>query len=300
MPKATAGKKKDAMALYDARLAAMAAAATKVESGTGGGGSFISMKAGRLSFKQQPFPENKLTCIVLHAVLQKEHYAAKYDPNNPASPDCYAFGLDADDMAPHEAVDEPYAEACRSCPNNQFGTADTGKGKACADVRRIALISEVDFDNIEGAEIAFCKLAYFSSINWANYVRKITETYNRHFSAFKTVMSVVPDDRSQFRATFEMLEPIEDGEVLGAILDRYDQIEKDIIFPFPKFEAKPEPAKPAPRAARAAAPAPKPVPRPTRAVTTGPTTRARTVMPPPTPPRTTTRPVAVRGGKEKF
>jgi hypothetical protein len=189
-----------------------------------------------------------MNCIVLAQILENQHYAVSFDPDSPASPDCYAFGEDRKAMVPHEAVENPVNPTCAGCPNKEFGTAEKGKGKACNDVIRLALISAED--EIETAEIAYLKLPYFSTLDWAGYVRQLTEVHNKPPLAFVTEISVQPDPKSQFRVKFSMVEEIDMTQnVWTALKARYDEAIKVIGFPYPKFEQPQAPAARQPRVA---------------------------------------------------
>lgn len=240
--------KSTALTVWAAKLSELAAAATKTIASVGGAGNFLSIKSGVLSYQKIPIPENKMKVIVLAQILENQHYDVAFDPNAPASPSCYAFGEDRKTMIPHEAVEEPVNPTCLGCPNKEFGTADRGKGKACGDVIRLALITEGDMENIETAEIAYLKVPYFSTLEWAGYVRQLEEIHHKPPLAFVTEISVAPDTKSQFRVKFKMADEIEAvDETFQALWAKYEEAAKNIAFPYPKFEAAEAPVKPQPR-----------------------------------------------------
>lgn len=82
----------------------------------------------------------KLMCVILDFVSANTHYAGEYDANDPAPPDCYAVGRVPGALAPATDVEEPYAEKCAGCPKNEFGSAKVGKGKACKNTRKLAVM----------------------------------------------------------------------------------------------------------------------------------------------------------------
>lgn len=264
--KQTAAKKPGtAIVAWDEKLAARAAMTKKQEASVATG-SFIGMKGGVLSYMGNAVPENKLNLVIIDAIMENHIYEGKYDPNTPQSPVCYAFGRDEDEMAPHEKVETPFAEACAGCPNNEWGSADTGKGKACKNIRRLAVITEDALDGgaeaIEEADIAYMKIPVTSVKAWAGYVNQLTAT-NKPPLAFVTEVSVVPDPVSQFKVQFKVLEEIDDGALIEALLAKAEVVEQQIAFPYQVVEA---PAAPAPRGGaraatrQAAAKAPRPAP----------------------------------------
>lgn len=259
MAKPQTKKPGTSVAVWDQKLAERAAKAKKTEASVATG-SFISMKGGILSFMGNAVPDNKLRVVVVDAIMENDLFVGKFDPNSPQSPVCYAFGRDEDEMAPHEAVASPECDRCQGCPHNEWGSADTGKGKACKNVRRLALITEDALDGgVEGiadAEVAYLKLPVTSVKAWAGFVSQLAAT-NKPPLAFVTELSVVPDATSQFKVQFKAVEEIDDGDLLGALLEKADVVEQQIIFPYQVIEA---PAKPAARGA--ARPAAKPAARP--------------------------------------
>jgi len=263
-PKKPAAKKPGtSVVAWDEKLAARAAQTKKQEASVATG-SFIGMKGGILSYMGNAVPDNKLNLVIIDAIMENHLYEGVYNPNTPQSPVCYAFGRDEDEMVPHEKVEAPQADACTGCPNNEWGSADTGKGKACKNVRRLAVITEDALDGgaeaIEEAAIAYMKIPVTSVKAWAGYVNQLAAT-NKPPLAFVTEVSVVPDAVSQFKVQFKVLEEIDDGELIEALLAKADIVEQQIAFPYQAVEA---PAAPAPRAAarsatrQAAAKAPRP------------------------------------------
>ena len=76
--------------------------------------------------------------------LSKTWYEKKWNPDDePAAPDCFSHN----GIRPDVESTKPQATACVSCPHNQWGSrlADNGqKLKACADAKRLALVSSSD------------------------------------------------------------------------------------------------------------------------------------------------------------
>jgi hypothetical protein len=103
---------------------------------------------------------------------------------------------------------------------NQWGSAEKGRGKACKNVRHLALIPAVnEASEVEGAELAVLKLPVMSVANWSNYVDKCAALYRRPPLGMITVVSTVPDAKSQFRVVFNAADKVNDG-VLGAVFAR--------------------------------------------------------------------------------
>lgn len=84
-----------------------------------------------------------LECVVLDFSWFMVHYTGLYNAANPQKPNCFAVGRENPDsglLAPHESVKKPLGKDCGSCAKNQWGSAATGKGKACKNQRRLILV----------------------------------------------------------------------------------------------------------------------------------------------------------------
>ncbi len=233
------------LARWDEKLASMAKQAKQAVSGIGGGGNFISLKGGNLSYQGKVIPGNKMNVIVIDWCRENQKYDAAFDESNPQSPDCYAFGLVTEDiklMGPKpEDVAHPCNPTCFDCEYRQWGSADVGKGKACSEVARLALIAEGEFGEVETAEIAYLKVPVTSMTYWAGYVRQLDEVYHKPPMAFVTELSVVPQQkRPGWHVEAKMVSAIEDAEAFTALFKRYDEVSKTIAFPYPKIEAAEE------------------------------------------------------------
>ena len=260
-------KKTQAITKYDAEMAKYAQMAKDTEKNVGGG-NFIGLQGGRMRYKGAEIPGNKMNVIVIDHILENNYYADKYDPDNIAPPDCYAFGRDEDEMVPHENSAKPQSGACVGCEKNEWGTADGGggKGKACGNRRRLALVTEGDMEDVESAEIAYLRLPVTSVRAWAGYVRQCADVLNKPPFAVVTSIEVVPDSKTQFKLQFELVQEIDDGEALGALLALREKVEKEIDFPYqvavadvkkaPRGGGGSKTAKPQARAAAAAKAAP--------------------------------------------
>jgi len=233
-----------ALANWDEDLAKYAKEASDKEQTPAG--SFISVKSGVLTVAGQPVKDNKAVVVVLHSIYENAMYDGKFDPDNPRPPCCYAFSEDEEGLKPHEKSSEPQHEQCRGCPKNEFGTADTGKGKACKNIRRLALISSngLTADNIKDVEAFFFKLPVTSVKAWSLYVKNIANVLKRPPFGVLTEIAVVPDAKTQFKVTFNEVGTVE-SELMAGIMAKRAEVAESIAFPYPEARAEEEPAKPA-------------------------------------------------------
>jgi hypothetical protein len=158
------------------------------------------------------------------------------------------------ELVPHEKSSDRQNEQCKGCPQNDWGTADTGRGKACKNSRRLACISADVIEkpaNIADAAVAYLGVPVTSVKGWAGYVRGVADTLGRPPFGVVTEVSLVPDKKDQFKMVFRSVERVESTQVLGQLLEKQKVVAKEISFPFPELE---EPA-PGRKAGRRAAPA---------------------------------------------
>ena len=85
-------------------------------------------------------PAGSLELVLLKANphLSKTYYSEGFVEGSAEKPDCYSN----DGVAPAADSQKPQSTKCATCPKNQWGSkiTDNGsKGKACADVRRMAV-----------------------------------------------------------------------------------------------------------------------------------------------------------------
>ena len=216
------------------RLAGYAKQAVAIADEAGSGGAFLSFKAGQITYKGVAAAGNKMDVIVLHGVLENADYEGEYEPDNPRPPVCYAFGETEEEMAPHPKSAKPMSAKCIGCPQNEFGTADKGRGKHCKNIMRLALISAKPLDaaSIKNAEVVYVRVPVMSVSNYANYTKKLSTLHDLPPFAVVTQLGTVPDAKSQFKVTFEDLSHIEDSALLDLIIAQHDAQIEAIKFPY--------------------------------------------------------------------
>jgi len=250
-----AKKKGTELANWDEELAAQAAVAAKMEESTAGG-TFFSLKSGVLSFNDSPLPGNQMAVVVLDGIMENVYYEGKYDPDDITGPACFAFGRELVGMAPHELAQNKQSETCAECPQNEWGSADTGRGKACSNRRRLALIPAGKFNDTTGkfdpitdpdhyatAQMAFLKLPVTSVKGYAAVVKQVAAALKRPPHGVFLKFKVVPDAKSQFRVVVEALASVP-NELMPVIMQRHEEATGLIDFPYtPSSESDAEPKK---------------------------------------------------------
>lgn len=266
-------KKKEKMTTavtkYDEMFAEEAAKYAKNEKPTQG--KFISIRGGVMSYEQEAFPGNCIYCVILHSVHTNILYDGPFDPENPTSPICYAIAEEEEGICPHPDVEHPQNAACKGCRKNEWGTADKGKGKACGNTRRLAVIMAGDFnpkteeftpyrevEDFEDAEIAFLKVPVTSVKEYGSFVHSVNATLKRPPWGIVTKISLEPNKNPKstipYFVKFEAVQTL-DADVVPIVKARHEEAMETIGFGFMKVaedneEEKPKRRKPAGKATK--------------------------------------------------
>lgn len=226
---------------------------------TKSGGRFLSTRAGVLSFDEQALPGNQLACIVLDSVMENTYYSTRFDGSGPTVPPvCYAFGRGDTDMFPHiesmqkaphyfvpQHIENGQVAGCDGCPKAQWGSSDTGRGKACSNRYRLALLPAGVYEQspnrrdwelglyddpayFQSAEVLYLKLPVTSGKRWSDYTRMLRTTLGRPPFGAVTRLYLQPDPKTQFGVHFELIEPLPD-ELAPAIIRRNQETMTQII-----------------------------------------------------------------------
>jgi hypothetical protein len=211
-------------------------------------GLWISTKGGIMSIGDEELPGNQMYVIIIDHYRENTYFEGRYNPEVKMPPKCYAFarGADADEMGPHESMKaslaweggyfEPQHDTCQGCPMNEWGTADTGRGKACQNRRRLVLLpagyatpkkGSRDFDvelftdpaHYQTADEALMKLPVTSSKEFSKYVSQLGAQYARPPHGVLTRIYLEPHAGDQFHVKFEMIEEVPD-DLAQIIMDR--------------------------------------------------------------------------------
>ena len=241
------GNKTTALVKWKERLAERAQAAKAITKAVVG--KFIGTRAATFTINGKKIGSS-LSAIVVRHTFENAMYEGKFDPDNPSSPVCFAIGDDYDELKPHELSTKPQHEQCAGCPNNEFGSADTGRGKACRNVRRLALIAEDAIEgDLENTEVHYLRTPVTSSANWDGYVNDAADKLGLPPFALVTEITLAPDPQVQMIMTFKIKKESADNGLINNEeqlegLDALFEAQADKInFPYqPVSEAEKKPA----------------------------------------------------------
>lgn len=234
-----------AVVAWDEQLAREAEAAAGMEA-SAGGGNFFSVRGGILSFNGIQMPDNQMLVVVIDHILENVFYADEFNSDKVTPPTCFALGRDEKTLAPHKVVFEAGQEqndTCPGCPMNEWNTAPRGRGKACRNIRRLALIPAGEFDkdgtpkliddpiHYQNAQIGYLKLPVTSVSGWATLVKQLNAVFKRPPVGMFMRCRVVPDQKSQFKVIFDVVKEV-DESLLPALMERRQGVATTIDFPY--------------------------------------------------------------------
>jgi len=250
---ATSKKPGTAVVLWEEEMKQAAVKQASAEKVFGGGGfGRINISGGRMMIDGEYIKDDTLDVVVLASVHLNEYYDTPYDSRNPTVPKCYAYGDetledpeaemcpvadDVDDIQLMDSEGEP-TDNCTNCWANQMGSADTGRGKACKNVRRLLVMTEDGLESaetLEAAEVRSLGVPVMSVRNWAKYMKDVVaEELQRPYFGVVTTISVVPDPKSQFKINFAFKELVNfDAELWAAMKAKTANAAKEIVAPYP-------------------------------------------------------------------
>lgn len=240
----TAGK---ALIPWEEQLARDAEIAAELERNAGGG-SFFSVRGGMLTFNDMPVPNNTMGVVIVDGIFENVFYEGEFDPQQATPPTCFAFAREESSLAPHEtvvALKQQQNDVCAGCKQNDWGTADKGRGKACRNTRRLALIPGGAFDEktgrfiptsdeeaIEKAPIGFLKLPVTSVKGYAQFVKTIAGGMKLPPHGIFTKITVRPDQKNQVMVSVEPLGAIP-HKLMPMIMKRREEAKTTIEQPYP-------------------------------------------------------------------
>jgi hypothetical protein len=240
--------KSTAIQPWEAEMAAAAKKQSAVEKPMGLFKS-VNIQGGVMTIDDKKVPGNAIRAVVLAATHENQYYDSPFTPGVAAVPACFSFGDQAlpdpeAEMRPHPDSRSPQGDddgKCAGCWANKMASADTGKGKACGNVRRLIITTEDALESPEAmaeAEARSLKVPVMSVRNWIKFVHEIDEDMLRPYWGVIVNIKVVPDQKSQFQVLFEFEELITfDAALYAATKKRVAQAAKDIVTPYPKLEA---------------------------------------------------------------
>ena len=159
---------------------------------------FISFKGGNIIIDGKAVPGAKTEVIPLAFMGERAYFPGEFDPDQRQSPLCYAYSTGEEDevMKPHKAAKEPQNETCEGCQHNEWGSAAKGKGKACRESVRVALLPNVK--DLSKAVTWHCRIPITSVPAFKEYAGELLGLGKAMHEAVAE-LSVTPDVKTFFK-----------------------------------------------------------------------------------------------------
>lgn len=221
----------------------------------------LSISGGVLKLGDDEIEGNQLCAIILDSVFINSYYDQKWEPGQTTlPPKCFAIAVDDEDLAPHPAMEGssyfvPQHGQCAGCAFNEYGSADTGRGKACGNRRRLAIIpagfyekrkgsrSEFDVEIItdeahyKTADMLQLTLPVTSGKEYAKYVKNAMSEFGRPPFGLVTRIYIEHGGQNQFTVKFETLDALP-NEFFDIIMPRHEAARKEIMEPYQEPDAE--------------------------------------------------------------
>ena len=222
-------KKEESTALADvkAELEARLKAQAAVRDQMAGSNSYISFKGGHLTIDGTAVPSGEVEILPLAIVFERTWYEGDYNPDKPQTPACYTFNANF----PHAEAGKPQNATCKGCPHDEWGSGPRGKGKACRESARLAVIA-ADADPLT-ASIYTAKIP-ISSLGTVKDFIAYCGSNGKLTGQIVTKLKVMPDAKTIFKVSMTPLR--ETTTDLLALLPRLDAAVEVANTPYPVFE----------------------------------------------------------------
>jgi hypothetical protein len=185
-------------------------------------------------------------------VNENSYYDEEYDGDSSQPPLCFAIGKVGqgdEELAPPADLEGLQSDVCSGCRHNEFGSAPRGRGKACRNSLRVAMIPADDLDPAVLRDVSGAKLRVppTSLVNFGKF-RDVLAGYNLPLFAAVCEMNVQPHAKKNFEVTFTPKAAIRDEEQLEALISRMDEVKRELEAEGPRRTAESEaPARPVAR-----------------------------------------------------
>lgn len=199
---------------------------------------YASFKGGTLVVGGASLNPMFIHCIVLATMNERAFYEGIYNPNEPRTPICFAYGeVDGElPVEPHEKSEKPQHETCEGCPNAEWGTAGEGKrGQACKqsfDLMFVQCSANPNAEEILKAKIFGARLPA-TSLKFAKAYMDYIGAQGSAVFAWRTLLEVKPG--TPFTVHLSPQEEIAPS-LQAAVMSRIAAARADIMAPYLPIE----------------------------------------------------------------
>jgi len=176
-------------------------------------GDRIRFNANRAFITPDGLEGETLEGVIIDFTSSNMFYEGQFDRDSPQPPSCFAIGSEPSLLVPSQKSPNRQAESCSVCPNNQFGSAPNGKGKACKNTRLLAIVPASALDNPkEEAPIWIMSVPPTSLKAFDSYVHSLSA---KHKTVPVGVITQITLDKDNTFASprFHVVRPWKGGEL---------------------------------------------------------------------------------------
>jgi hypothetical protein len=184
---------------------------------------------------------NSIEVVLVKAspVIGKTFYKHGWQMGSNTGPDCFSN----DGVAPDANVPDRQNPICKTCKNNDFGSGPNGRGKACADSKRVVVVPVDDMPNEAYGGPMLLRVPPASLQNMAAYGDKLKQVGYHPFAVSTRISFDVKVTHPQF--VFQAVRALNDEEAKFVMDLRNDeQVDRILAVPHEDHvEAKQEEVK---------------------------------------------------------
>ena len=199
-----------------------------------GESNYISTKGGIFTYQGNEIP-NPFYAIITDFTFENAYYDSIYDPDQATPPACFALSDDPETLVAHPTSPDMQGgegNACEGCEMDEWETSNTGRGKACKNGVRLALVNADDPAKVNAAsEPAFIRIAPTSLKHFEKYKDKFTRVTGMPLLAAMTEVELVPV-KTWYEVHFTLVDQIEDEQMLQNMLSIHDAYEDLLREPY--------------------------------------------------------------------
>lgn len=223
-----------------------------VEAEKSPGFTAISIRNSKFRVDDLALP-NPLKVVILNASYENSYYGEeKFDPKAKGkAPVCTAMGYDSEALAPPAELTTKVHDTCEGCPNNEWGSADTGRGKACKNGRKLAVIL-ADEKNYAKATVYVIHVPPKSLGNVSKYIKNLGKMLK--LPTFGVITELSFDENEEYPlielnavAPFDMEQ---DQDRLAALMALHHKTKAELVRPFVRNDEEAKPAEGKKKAAK--------------------------------------------------
>lgn len=134
-----------------------------------------------------------LSVVILDFVSGNYFYDKPYKDGEVAPAACFAIGTNPKSLVPSNNSPNKQSDTCGGCPNNQFGSK--GKGKACANKRKLAVMEPSDDPN---APVYLLDVSATGTGAWDSYVNTLKASLKK--MPYGVITDIYFDPNSDFQS----------------------------------------------------------------------------------------------------